>query len=263
MIGRHGNPASTRLSMSETPVRFADVSFNYPGRTSVLQHLDLDVGAGEVLVLVGRSGAGKTTLLKLVNRLLLPTSGRVVVDGRDTREWDGIELRRRIGYMFQDVGLFPHMSVAENVTIVPRLEQWTADRARSRATELLDLVGLPAGEYAARRPHELSGGQRQRVGLARALAIDPPILVMDEPFGALDPVTRLEIRREFMRIQARLGTTVLVVTHDMSEAFALGRRVGIVDDGRLVICDTPSRVAASRDPIVQAFLETLATRPSI
>jgi osmoprotectant transport system ATP-binding protein len=212
---------------------------------------------------VGRSGAGKTTLLKLVNRLLLPTSGRVVVDGRDTSDWDGITLRRRIGYMFQDVGLFPHMSVAENVTIVPRLEQWPADRARARAAELLDLVGLPASEYAARRPHELSGGQRQRVGLARALAIDPPILVMDEPFGALDPVTRLEIRTEFMRIQARLGTTVIVVTHDMAEAFALGRRVGIVHDGRLVICDTPSRVAASREPIVQAFLETLTARPSV
>lgn len=248
--------------MAARPVRFADVGFEYPGRPPVLQHLDLTVGAGEVLVLVGRSGAGKTTLLKLINRLLLPTSGSVFVDERDTREWDGITLRRRIGYMFQDIGLFPHMSVAENITVVPRLEQWPADRARARAAELLDLVGLPAGEYATRRPHELSGGQRQRVGLARALAVDPPILVMDEPFGALDPVTRLEIRREFMRIQARLGTTVIVVTHDMAEAIVLGRRIGVVDDGRLVICDTPSAVAASADPVVRAFMETVGPGPS-
>ena len=244
------------------PVRFADVGFEYPGRPPVLRHLDLEVKAGEVLVLVGRSGAGKTTLLKLVNRLLLPTSGTVFVDERDTRRWDGITLRRRIGYMFQDVGLFPHMSVAENITVVPRLEQWPAHRARARAAELLDLVGLPADEYATRRPHELSGGQRQRVGLARALAVDPPILVMDEPFGALDPVTRLEIRREFMRIQARLATTVIVVTHDMAEAFVLGRRIGVVDDGRLVICDTPSAVAASAHPVVRAFMDTVAPGPS-
>ncbi len=244
------------------PVRFADVGFEYAGRPPVLRHLDLDVEAAEVLVLVGRSGAGKTTLLKLINRLLLPTSGSVVVDGRDTREWDGITLRRRIGYMFQDVGLFPHMSVAENITVVPRLERWPADRARARAAALLDLVGLPAHEYASRRPHELSGGQRQRVGLARALAVDPPILVMDEPFGALDPVTRLEIRREFMRIQRRLATTVIVVTHDMAEAIILGRRIGVVDDGRLVICDTPSAIAASADPVVRAFMDTVAPGPS-
>ena len=244
------------------PVRFADVGFEYPTRPPVLRHLNLDVEAGEVLVLVGRSGAGKTTLLKLINRLLLPTSGSVVVEGRDTRDWDGITLRRRIGYMFQDVGLFPHMSVAENITVVPRLERWPTDRARARAAELLDLVGLPTGEYATRRPNELSGGQRQRVGLARALAVGPPILVMDEPFGALDPVTRLEIRREFMRIQRRLATTVIVVTHDMAEAIVLGRRIGVVDDGRLVICDTPSAVAASADPVVRAFMDTVAPGPA-
>ena len=243
--------------MAARPVRFADVGFEYAGRPPVLQHLDLTVGAGEVLVLVGRSGAGKTTLLKLINRLLLPTSGSVFIDERDTRAWDGITLRRRVGYLFQDVGLFPHMSVAENITVVPRLEQWPPERARARAVELLDLVGLPAGEYAARRPHELSGGQRQRVGLARALAVDPPILVMDEPFGALDPVTRLEVRREFMRIQARLATTVIVVTHDMAEALVLGGRIGVVENGRLVICDTPSAVAASADPVVRAFMETV------
>src|SRR5687767_7413390 len=242
-------------------VRFEDVGYQFAGQPPVLRHLSLAVGSGEMIALVGRSGAGKTTLLKLVNRLLLPTSGTVVVEGRDTRDWDGIRLRRRIGYVFQDVGLFPHMSVEENVSVVPRLERWLPERARDRAHQLLDLVGLPARSYAARRPHELSGGQRQRVGLARALAVDPPILLMDEPFGALDPVTRVEIRREFARIQAQLETTVIVVTHDMAEAFVLGRRVGVIDDGRLVVCDTPAAVASSANPIVRAFVETLPIRP--
>jgi osmoprotectant transport system ATP-binding protein len=241
-------------------VRFEDVGYLYAGRTAVLQHVNLAVESGEMIALVGRSGAGKTTLLKFVNRLLLPTSGSVIVEGRDTREWDGIRLRRRIGYVFQDVGLFPHMSVEENVTVVPRLEQWDAGRARTRAHQLLELVGLPPGGYAARRPHELSGGQRQRVGLARALAVDPPILLMDEPFGALDPVTRVEIRREFARIQAQFKTTVIIVTHDMSEAFALGRRVGVVDDGQLLIYGTPTEVAGSSDPRVRQFVDTFSFR---
>jgi osmoprotectant transport system ATP-binding protein len=214
------------------------------------------------VALVGRSGSGKTTLLKLVNRLLLPTTGRVLVQGRDTREWDGIRLRRGIGYVFQDVGLFPHMTVEENVSIVPRLEQWTPGRARARAHDLLGLVGLPVGTYAGRRPHELSGGQRQRVGLARALAIDPPVLLMDEPFGALDPVTRSEMRREFGRLQQHLRTTVILVTHDMAEAFALGSRVGVIHAGELVAFDTPARVAASGDPRVRALIDTLPPMPA-
>ena len=239
-------------------VRFQDVGFGYAGRPAVVDRLNLSVESGEMIAIVGRSGAGKTTVLKLVNRLLLPTSGAVVVEGRDTREWDGIRLRRRIGYVFQDVGLFPHMTIEENVEVVPRLEQWPPDRARLRSHQLLELVGLPPQTYAARHPHELSGGQRQRVGLARALAVDPPILLMDEPFGALDPVTRTEVRREFARIQEHLRTTVIIVTHDMAEAFILGRRVGVIDEGRLVICDTPARVAASTDPRVRAFMDTLA-----
>jgi osmoprotectant transport system ATP-binding protein len=238
-------------------VQFEDVSCSYGGRP-VIRHLDLGVTAGETVALVGRSGSGKTTLLKLVNRLLLPASGRVVVEGRATHDWDGIRLRRRIGYVFQDVGLFPHMSVEENVTVVPRLEKWEADRARARARELLELVGLPPEEYADRQPRALSGGQRQRVGLARALAVDPPILLMDEPFGALDPVTRLEIRREFSRIRSRLKMTVILVTHDMAEAFDLGQRIGVIDDGELVICDTPAAVAGSTDHRVSRFVETLA-----
>jgi len=241
-------------------VRFDDVGYLYADRAPVLQHVNLAVESGEIIALVGRSGAGKTTLLKMVNCLLLPTSGSVIVEGRDTRSWDAIRLRRRIGYVFQDVGLFPHMTVEENITVVPRLEQWAPERARSRAHELLEVVGLPAASYAAPRPHELSGGQRQRVGLARALAVDPPILLMDEPFGALDPVTRVEIRREFARIQAQFKTTVIIVTHDMAEAFALSRRVGVIDDGQLLICDTPAEVARSSDPRVRAFVDTFSLR---
>ena len=242
-------------------VRFEDVAFARAGRSPVLTGFNLSVDSGEMIAIVGRSGAGKTTVLKLVNRLLLPTSGTVVVEGRETTDWDGIRLRRRVGYVFQDVGLFPHMSVEDNVSVVPRLERWPADRMRERSRALLELVGLPPDEYASRRPHELSGGQRQRVGLARALAVDPPILLMDEPFGALDPVTRAEVRREFSRIQRQLETTVIVVTHDMAEAFLLGRRIGVLAAGQLVVCDAPAAVAASTDPSVRAFVDTLPPSP--
>jgi osmoprotectant transport system ATP-binding protein len=247
-------------SPDEGIVSFEDVTFGYDGRPLV-DRLTLSVRAGEVLALVGRSGAGKSTILRLINRLLLPNSGTVRVSGRDTRDWDGIQLRRRIGYVLQEVGLFPHMTVGANVALVPTLERWPGERVRARVAELLDLVGLPAGVYAPRRPHELSGGQRQRVGVARALGIDPPILLMDEPFGALDPVTRAELQREFRRIQRRLGTTVLLVTHDMAEAFALADRVGVLEAGRLVICDAPAAVAASSDARVRPFVEALVSVP--
>jgi len=247
--------------MPESALEFRNVTFARNGGAPILDRFSLVVIAGDVLALVGRSGAGKSTLLKLVNRLLLPQSGTVHVEQRDTREWDPIRLRRRIGYVLQDVGLFPHMTVADNVAVVPRLERWDAGRTSARVSELLDLVGLPARQFADRWPDELSGGQRQRVGVARALAADPPLLLMDEPFGALDPMTRAELHAEFRRIQQRLGKTVIIVTHDMGEAFALGDRVGVIDEGRLVACDSPSALAASTDPRVRRLLDALPTIP--
>ena len=247
--------------MAVPAIEFRGVSFARPGRPRILDNFSLTVESGDVLALVGRSGAGKSTLLKLVNRLLLPDAGAVFVEGRDTREWEPITLRRRVGYVLQDVGLFPHMSVADNVAVVPRLEGWTADRVAPRVRELLDLVGLPADEFAARWPDELSGGQRQRVGVARALAVDPPVLLMDEPFGALDPLTRAELHGEFRRIQARLHKTVIIVTHDMGEAFALADRVGVLDEGQLIACDRAATVAASTDPRVRRLLDAIVSVP--
>jgi osmoprotectant transport system ATP-binding protein len=243
-------------------VRFDSVVFQYPGRPPALAGVSLSIEAGDVVALVGRSGAGKSTLLKLVNRLLLPTTGAVFVEGRDTREWDPIALRRHVGYVFQDVGLFPHMTIEDNVSIVPRLERWPPARTRARAHELLALVGLEPATFATRRPRELSGGQRQRVGVARALAIDPPILLMDEPFGALDPVTRAEVRQEFARLQDRLHTTVILVTHDISEAFALGRHVGVIDGGELLVYDTPEQVRRSADARIRAFTAAQPAPPA-
>ena len=237
-------------------ITFEDVSLAR-GAVAVLRGFTLSIPAGETLALVGRSGAGKSTILKLINRLLLPDSGDVLVEGRRTRQWNPFELRRRTGYVLQDVGLFPHMSVAENIATVPRLLHWEDSRVRSRTAELLDLVGLPAATFAERRPDQLSGGQRQRVGVARALAADPPILLMDEPFGALDPVTRAELHREFRRIQERVRKTVVLVTHDMAEAFALGTRVGVLADGVLAVAGEPAAVARSTDPRVRPLLEPL------
>ena len=232
-------------------LEFRDVSFTRPGGTRVLEHFDLRVDDGEVIALVGRSGAGKTTILKLINRLLEPDSGEVLVEGKSTREWDALVLRRRVGYVLQDIGLFPHMNVSGNIAVVPRLERWTANRVDARVGEMLDLIGLDRGSFAARWPDQLSGGQRQRVGVARALAADPPVLLMDEPFGALDPVTRVELHAQFARIQARVRKTVVIVTHDMHEAFAMATRIGVLDGGRLIAYDTPESVRASGDPRVR------------
>jgi len=236
-------------------IEFRDVSFARSPRQRVLDRFSLVVETGDVVALVGRSGAGKSTILKLVNKLLLPDSGRIAVEGQD--DWEPIALRRRVGYVLQDVGLFPHMTVAGNVGVVLRLERWEEARAARRIAEVLELVGLQPSEFAARWPDELSGGQRQRVGVARALAVDPPVLLMDEPFGSLDPVTRAELHGEFRRIQSRVGKTVIIVTHDMGEAFALADRIGVIDEGRLVAYDAPETIASSTDPRVRRLLDAM------
>ena len=242
-------------------IEFRDVSFARPGGRVVLDRCSLAIESGFVVALVGRSGAGKTTILKLINRLLLPDAGEVVVDGRATRDWNPIELRRRVGYVLQDVGLFPHLTIQDNVAVPPDLAGWPRERIAARTAELLDLVGLPAARFAERWPDELSGGQRQRVGVARALASDPPLLLMDEPFGALDPLTRSELHAEFRRIQQRLRKTVVLVTHDMGEAFALADRIGVIDEGRLVAFDDPARIAAATDPRIRRLLDALPAIP--
>ena len=193
--------------------------------------LDLEVAAREICVLVGPSGCGKTTTLKMVNRLIEPTSGRIVLAGDDVTGADPVELRRRIGYVIQQVGLFPHLTVADNVATVPRLLRWDKARVRRRVDELLELVGLDPARYGRRYPHQLSGGQRQRVGVARALGVDPPVLLMDEPFGAIDPITRDRLQGEFLRLQAEVGKTVVFVTHDLDEAVRLGDRIAVLREG--------------------------------
>lgn len=219
--------------------------------------LTLSVEEGETLVLLGRSGSGKTTTLKLINHLLVPTSGSIEVHGKSTRDWDPIALRRRIGYVIQDVGLFPHFTVQRNVGLVPSLEGWEPARIETRTREVLQLVGLDPDRFLKRYPHELSGGQRQRVGVARALAADPAILLMDEPFGALDPITRSEIQKEFADLQTKLKKTVVFVTHDVAEAFLLATRVALMKDGKLIVVGTPQSFALSPHPEAQAFLRPL------
>jgi osmoprotectant transport system ATP-binding protein len=214
-------------------LRFQGVSYTRPGGRRILDDLTLSIAPGEVVALTGRSGSGKTTALKLVNRLLLPDSGDVIVGGTSTRDWDPIRLRRSVGYVIQEAGLFPHFTVAENIAVVPRLELWDDARITTRVGELLEMIGLPHASYANRLPDELSGGERQRVGVARALAADPAVMLMDEPFGALDPITRGELQAEFTRIQKQLQKTVLIVTHDMREAQLLADRVVLLERGRI------------------------------
>jgi osmoprotectant transport system ATP-binding protein len=252
MDGQGIEPPATK-----TAIEFADVSFRHPNGTRTLDGFSLAIERGETLALVGRSGTGKTTILKLINRLLLPQSGVVRVDGRATSEWNPIRLRRSIGYVLQEVGLFPHMTIGRNVGVVPRLEDWPEDRVNARVEELLRLVGLNPGTYTDRYPRELSGGQRQRVGVARALAVDPPILLMDEPFGALDPLTRAEMHREFHRIQSQVRKTVVCVTHDMGEAFSLGTKVGVLAEGKLAAYARPEEILRSNVAEVKIFLDAL------
>jgi osmoprotectant transport system ATP-binding protein len=228
----------------------------FDAKTAV-DDVSLEVAAGELMVLVGASGSGKTTTLKLVNRLIEPTSGSVWIDGVDTRELEGPALRRRVGYCFQQIGLFPHLSVAENVAITPSLLGWKASEIAARVDELLELVELAPAEYRDRRPHELSGGQQQRVGLARALAARPQIMLLDEPFGALDPLTRESLQQAFTRIRRDLGLTAIFVTHDMVEALVLGDRIAVLHAGRLVQVGTPAELwRAPADEHVAELLRT-------
>jgi len=247
------------LSTDNRPaIEFRRVSFRPNGTGDIVQDLNLQIRCGETLVLLGRSGSGKTTTLKLINHLLTPTGGEILVDGRHIDEWDIIRLRRMIGYVIQEIGLFPHFTIERNIGLVPKIENWPTDRIRKRVEELLNLVGLDQ-KIAMRYPRELSGGQRQRVGVARALAADPPILLMDEPFGALDPLTRAELQREFLQLQRRLQKTVVFVTHDLHEAIILGTRIALMDSGRLVTLHTRDEFLASREPLVVAYKDAFDT----
>jgi osmoprotectant transport system ATP-binding protein len=244
-------------------IEFRDVAFHIndiPART-IVSGISLTIPQGETLVLLGRSGSGKTTLLKLINGMLLPSQGEILVQGRSTTDWDPIRLRRGIGYVIQDAGLFPHFTVLENVGLVPTLEKWDATRTAARVEEMLRLVGLDPLEFSMRRPRELSGGQRQRVGVARALAADPSILLMDEPFGALDPVTRAELQREFSALARRLGKTIVFVTHDLREALLLATRIVLLEAGRIVASAAPQEFLRLDHPEVRAFTASLTVAP--
>ena len=243
-----------RPSTNGVAIEFRGVSYVAVTGQEVLSGLNLEVLRGETFVLLGRSGSGKTTTLKLVNRLLSPSAGEVRVEGAATSGVDVIALRRSIGYVIQDVGLFPHFTVERNIGLMPRIEGWAEDRIRSRVQELLQLVGLEP-QLASRYPRQLSGGQRQRVGVARALAADPDILLMDEPFGSLDPLTRDELQREFLLLQQRLHKTVVFVTHDVGEALRLGARIALMEAGRLVTVLSPQEFLRSSDPWVAAYVK--------
>ncbi len=237
-------------------IEFRDVEYRISATSArpILSSVSLEIHQGETIALLGRSASGKTTMLKLINRLRDCTSGSISVEGRDLREWDPIRLRRGIGYVIQEVGLFPHLTVEENVSLVPALEKWPATRIKERFVEVMQLVGINPSEYAARYPRELSGGQRQRVGVARALAADPAILLMDEPFGALDPVTRAELQQEFLALARRVSKTIVLVTHDVREALLLGTRVVLLDAGRIVAQANPREFLQLEQPIARQFI---------
>ena len=237
-------------------VEFRSVSYAIDD-ARILDDLKLKVEKGEVLVLLGESGCGKTTTLKLINRLIEPSDGQVFVDGKTTLEWDAIELRRQTGYVLQDGGLFPHFTSAENIELVLTLQNTEESKRKKRIREMLDLVGLEPTNFADRYPHELSGGQRQRVGVARALASDPDLLLLDEPFGALDAITRTNLQREFARLVRDLGKTAVFVTHDLHEAMILGTRIALMDKGKIVLLDTADNFRRSDLPLARAYLDTV------
>lgn len=238
-------------------LEFRHVGYRLPSGGSIISALNLRVPPGETLVLLGRSGSGKTTILKLINRLLEPTEGEVLITGRPSGSWDPIQLRRGIGYVIQDAGLFPHWTVERNIALVPSLDGWPKTRIQARVREMLSLVGLPPEEFANRRPSALSGGQKQRVGVARALAADPPILLMDEPFGALDPITRADLQREFRALATPLQKTIVFVTHDVREALFLGTRIALLSQGRLVGVYAPAEFLKATEPEIHEFVASL------
>ncbi len=244
------------MSEKDTIVEFRRVNFEIGG-AKILRDLNLLIAQGETLILLGESGCGKTTTLKLINRLIEPTSGEILVEGKQTKDWDAIKLRRSIGYVLQEAGLFPHFTVAQNVALVPDLENWNDAKKRVRVAEMLELVGLAPEKFASRFPAELSGGQKQRVGVARALAADPQILLLDEPFGALDPITRANLQKEFAQLVKNLGKTAVFVTHDLREALLLGSRICLMDKGKILLNETPENFVKSDLPLVQSYLETI------
>ncbi len=237
-------------------LEFRQVSYRIGGN-SILDNLNFSIEAGRTLVLLGRSGSGKTTALKMLNGLLFPSAGQVFVEDRATSDWNLIQLRRSIGYVIQEVGLFPHFTIGENVGLVPRLQGWPPERVAARAAELLHQVGLEPAQFLNRYPRQLSGGQRQRVGVARALAAEPKLLLFDEPFGALDPVTRVELQDQFLELRDRLRKTSIFVTHDVREALRLGTEIALLHRGRLEVLTTPDKFVNSNGPEARAFLATL------
>lgn len=251
------NIAFVQAQNGQAAVEFRDVSYAIDGN-AILHRLDLQVAEGEVLVLLGESGCGKTTTLKLINRLIDPTGGEVLVEGKRTTNWEATGLRRHIGYVLQEGGLFPHFTVGQNVALTLKLLGRDETSVRFRVEEMLGLVGLEASRFADRFPHELSGGQRQRVGVARALAADPPIVLLDEPFGALDVLTRNRLQKEFARLVRELGKTAVFVTHDLQEASLLGSRIALMEKGKVLFLGTAEEFRHSNVPLARAYLETVS-----
>ena len=247
---------TTEAANGAAALEFRDVSYRVGGNL-ILDNLNLRIESGRTLVLLGRSGSGKTTALKMLNGLLFPSGGKVLVEARSTTDWDLIELRRSIGYVIQEVGLFPHFTIGENIGLVPRLKGWPPDRIAARVAELLDQVGLASAQFLGRYPRQLSGGQRQRVGVARALAAEPKLLLFDEPFGALDPVTRVELQDQFLSLRDHFKKTSIFVTHDVREALRLGTEIALLHRGKLEVLATPDDFVKSNGPEARAFLSTL------